>query len=46
MLLDKERKFAFTIKFGNSEITIPRECFIGIVGALLLISLLKVARSL
>jgi hypothetical protein len=46
MVLDRENKFAFSIKIGKSEITIPRECFIGIAGGLLIIGLLKVLRSL
>jgi hypothetical protein len=46
VIFDKEKKFAFSIKIGRSEITIPVELFIGIIGGIFTLGFLKAARSL
>jgi hypothetical protein len=46
MIFDKENKFAFTIKIRRSEISIPIELFLGIIGGIFAIGFLKAARSL
>jgi hypothetical protein len=46
MILEKDDKYAFSIKVGRSEINIPFKLFVGVIGSLLLLSLVKAARSL
>jgi uncharacterized protein YegP (UPF0339 family) len=46
MKLDKKGVYAFRLKAGQSEITIPFEIFIGVTSGIILIGLLKVIRNL
>jgi hypothetical protein len=45
-MLEKDEKYAFSIKIGRSEINIPLKLFVGMVSSFLLLSLVKAARSL
>jgi hypothetical protein len=46
MILDKKNEFALSIKVGQSEVTIPRGIFLGVIGGIFLLCLLKIARTL
>jgi hypothetical protein len=46
MMLDREKKYVFSIKFGRSEITVPYELVLAIFGGLFSLSFLKIIRSL
>jgi hypothetical protein len=46
MILDKKNEWRFTIRHGETNITIPRGIFIAIAGAITLVSFLKIARTL
>jgi hypothetical protein len=46
MILEKDEKYVFSLKAGRSEINIPFKLFIGVIGSLFLLGLVKAARSL
>lgn len=43
---EKDERFVFSIKTKNSEINIPFKVFIGIIGGMMILSLVKAARCL
>jgi hypothetical protein len=40
-LKEKDEFFKFSIKIGNSEINLPSALFLGIIGGLFLVSIVK-----
>jgi hypothetical protein len=46
MFLDKKGQYSFSIKFGDSNITIPFEYFIMITAGAFLIKFIKIVKTL
>jgi hypothetical protein len=45
-IFDKKGVYDFTLKFGQSKISIPIEIFVGIAAGAIIVCLTKVARRL